>query len=434
MGQFGEVMFIRYPWTRQNKEPTMRTFCKSLLIAVLLTVVGISASAEGYRTALIDGERQIPVCVVKGAPYEMGKALGLLMKDEANAMVTRILAAAQMAGGDEFSDAALDKVWNITAPHISPRFKEELRGVAEGAGLPLEVLQRMHTIPLVQEYSCSSVAVWGEATALGDLFLTRNLDWVMALRAHDFPCLVLYLPDEGIPHVNVSFAGYIGSNTGFNAAGIALAEMGNSSGRDKPYDLDGYHFTMFFRDILYDAKTLEQALDVIRNAKRIKKYHYVIGSGKEGKGAKVVAHAPNLKIWRDNDPNDELAPNVMPNSVYEDEGRGAFPYLKKDYGKHTAQTIIDISKAIPIKGGNVLDAVYNATTFEMWITYAQGETEAYTLPYLHFNPRALLDFDAPTLPVLAKTDGVTLEMITGISCSTRLSTDPGWGVLDKEKK
>ena len=201
-----------------------------------------------------------------------------------------------------------------------------MRGLAEGAGLPLEALIRAHMVPLVATYSCSSVALWGDATANGDLYMTRNLDWELELNAHQFACLVLYLPDDGVPHVNVTFAGYLGCNTGMNAAGIALAEMGDSPNRDKPYNLDGYHFTMFFRDMLYEGKGMDQVLDMLRETQRIKKYHYVFGSGKEKRAVKIVAHAPDLVIWEANDPKDEFAPNVVENCVYNDEGRGALPH------------------------------------------------------------------------------------------------------------
>ncbi len=403
-----------------------------------LLLAGLTwAQAEGYRTVISDNGRSIPLCVVKGTPFEMGRSLGMLTKSEAQNMLARMLIAVQAEGGEEFSNAALDKAWATTAPHISERVKEELRGLAEGAEIPIETIQRAHMIPLIAEYSCSSIALWGEATQTGDLFLTRNLDWVMELKAHDAACVTLYLPVDGVPHINVSFAGYIGCNTGYNAEGIALAEMGNSGDEDKPYDLNGCHFTMFFRDMLYECKTLDQVLEKLKATPRIKKYHYVFGSGKEKKAAKVVAHAPNLHITFDNDAKDEYAPNVAANCLYEDEGRGAFPLIQKDYGKHTAQTVVDIVKAIPIKGGNVIGVVYDATSFEMWLSYAQGETEAYTLPFAHLDAKPLLDYSKPMQPVLATTQPDSSAASNPVSEATGSPTaepEGRWKKFDKEKR
>jgi hypothetical protein len=377
---------------------------RNMGLAILIFVgLSLGVRGEGYRTKIEDSGRQYAVCVVKGTPYEMGRSLGELMKPEATEVTARILGAVQADGNAEFSNDALDRVWKTCEPHISKAFQEEMRGLADGSGLPLDLLKRVHMIPLVDDFSCSSIAVWGKASEKGDLYLTRNLDWILDLKAHDYPCIVVYLPQKGVAHVNVSFAGYIGCNTGFNAKGIALSEMGDSPAKDKPYDLNGYHFTMLFRDILYQDTTLDQALDRLKSAKRIKKYHYVFGSGQEKKAVKIKAHAPELLLWPDNDPTDERAPNVLENCVYEDGGRGAFPLLKQDYGKHNAQTIIAISRAIPIQGHNVLNVVYNATTFECWVSYAKGETEAWTLPYVRIDCKPYLDFAQPVGPLVART-------------------------------
>ena len=375
-----------------------------LCAGLLNLLLAFNAVAEGYRTIITDGTREIPVCVVKGSPYEMGYAFGKLFQTEAKELVYTMLGACRMESPEEFSNEALDAAWAVNAPFIADRLKEEIKGLAAGTGIPLLDVQRVHMVPLISDYSCSSLALWGEATKTGDLYLTRNLDWVMGVRAHDRAALVIYLPDEGTPHMNASFAGYAGSNTGMNAAGIALSEMGDSPSREKPYSLEGVHFTMLFREILYDASTLEGALNLLRNVPRIKKYHYVFGSGQEKKGVKIKAHAPSLIIWRDNDKTDESFPDIAKDFIYNDEGRGAFPHLKKNYGKHTEETIIEIAKAIPIKGHNVLDVVYNATSLEFWISYAQGDVEAYKMPFVRGDLNDFLDYETPGGPVLARVD------------------------------
>ncbi len=117
-------------------------------------------------------------------------------------------------------------------------------------------------------------------TARGHLYQIRNLDYSMDAHLQDFRCVVIYIPKEGIAHINPSFAGSIGCHTGMNAEGITLTEIGDSPGRDRPYDLHGLHFMMMFRDILYSASTLDQAVQMIKDTKRIKKYHFVVGDGK----------------------------------------------------------------------------------------------------------------------------------------------------------
>ncbi|MCC6698629.1 MAG: hypothetical protein IT365_23600 [Candidatus Hydrogenedentes bacterium] len=372
-----------------------RTRYKTLLagLCALLVHATVPANAEGYRTSVGSGADEIAVVVVRGTPYEMGYALGELTKDESSALLNGFLTMSQATGDERYTNETLDKAWDTMSPFIHERFKEELRGLADGAGIRLEMVRRAHMIPAVSDYSCSSIALWGEATKDGHLYQTRNLDWSMEANAHKYPCIVVYLPNEGIAHFNISFAGFIGSNTGMNAEGIVLSEMGDSPSSDYPFDLNGTHFSIMFRDFLYDVHNLDEALDCFRRAKHIKKYHYVIGDGKHAKKAvKILAHPPDMQIWSDNDRADEFAPNVIANCVYNDEGRGAFPYITKDYGKHDSSTVTEISRSIPIKGGNVLDVVYDATDLKIWVAYAEGSIEAYKRPFVAVDLAQYLDY------------------------------------------
>lgn len=363
----------------------MRLLTQMLFIAIV-TVLSLCESvlAEGYLTSIGEGADKIPVVVVKGTPYEMGKQQGTLIKAPATEMITSLMQRVQQAEPERCSNESLDAAWNAIAPHTDARFKAELRGFAEGTGMSLKLLQRAHAMPVVMDYSCSGIAAWGAATKDGHLYQTRNLDWTMELGAQDYPCITVYIPDQGIPHVNVTFAGFIGANTGMNAKGIVLSEMGDSPGKDYPFDINGVHFTTLFRQVMYDADGLDQAIDLFKQAKRMKKYHYVVGDGVNRRAVKMKAHAPELIIWNDNDPHDELAPAIRKHLVYQDEGRGAFGPLQKVYGTIGAPEMIDIACQIPIKGGNILDVVYDATALEMWVSYAEKEHEAYQRPFVHF--------------------------------------------------
>lgn len=356
------------------------------------------ALANGYRTSVGEEPDRIPVVVLTGTPHEMGVAMGALMKNEISAFVPKYMEMTQQRAGERYSDAELDKAWDSVSKYMTPRYIEEMKGVAEGAGLPFDLVRRAHMVPVVGTYSCSAVAVWGKATRNGHLYQIRNLDYAVGAHLQDIPMVAVYIPQEGVPHINVAFAGVIGVNTGMNAEGIALSEVGDSPQRDYPYDLDGAHFMSLFRDILYDAHNLDEAVQKIKDAKRIKKYHFVVGDGKAPKAVKMRSHAPQLDIWGDNDPKDELAPKVLNNIVYHAEGRDpvAFAHLGLYQGRYDADAMIQLSKAVGSLGGNLLNAVYDATALECWVAYANGSNEcAYRRPYIHirmgdyvpFNPK-----------------------------------------------
>ncbi len=343
----------------------------------------------GYRFTITNSAARVPVVVVGGTPYEMGWQIGRLMQSEIQQFIPAVLAGFQKELNVDAD--ALDRIWSATAAHTDDRFEQELNGLAEGAGLPPRVLQHAHCLPLIMPYSCSSIAAWGPATEDGHLYQTRNLDWSMEAGAHEFPVLAVYLPAEGQAHVLPTFAGVIGANCGMNAAGVALSEMGDSPESEMPYNLHAPHFTAWFRTVLTDADSLSSVLNIFHHQPQTKRYHYVFGDGRtEKRAVKIRAHsseAPpdNIRIWKDNDPADELAPNVLPHVVYQDEGRGAFPTLKQQHGKLNAEELMDLACKIPIKGGSVLVALFDATALRVWASYAGGGQEAYQRPFVYLD-------------------------------------------------
>jgi hypothetical protein len=214
--------------------------------------------------------------------------------------------------------------------------------------------------------------------------------------------------------VHPTFAGVIGANCGLNASGVVLSEMGDSPRKEMPYALHAPHFTTWFRTLLYDAANLTEALETFQRLPQTKRYHFVFGDGRQEKRAvKILAHSPEppdrrIRIWRDNDPADELAPQVLPCVVYQDEGRGAFPTLRAEHGKFNAERLIALANQIPIRGGNVLNAVFDATALRLWVAYAGGDREAYQRPSVHLDLRRL-DADQDGRPDLEEgsrdTDG-----------------------------
>lgn len=348
---------------------------------------------SGHRTSVGEGDHEYPVVVVRGSPYDMGWHLGRLSKEEMQRFVPAAVAGIAKELGVS-KDVLLD-VWSRSAAYADDRVEQELAGLADGSGLPLSTLQAMHAVPLLMPYSCSSIAAWGQATEDGHLYQTRNLDWSLEVGAHNFPMIVVYIPDKGIPHVVPGFAGMVGAHTGMNARGITLSEMGDASKAEAPYHVHAPHFTVFFRTLLYDGDSLSRALDIFKAQPATKRYHFVFGDGQQEKRAvKVRAHSPEpadrwLSIWKDNDPADEFAPNVLNCIVYNDEGRGAFPTLRSEHGKLNGEKLVKLANQIPIKGGNVENIVYDATSLRMWVSYAKGSMEAYQRSYAFLDLKKL---------------------------------------------
>lgn len=365
-----------------------------------------ATAGAGHRFVVRNGEVEVPVVVVRGTPYEMGRQLGQLMRPE----IARLAPAAVAGFKQELKvdDATLDLAWATTAGYTDSRVLQQLVGLAEGSGQPVRLLQHVHCLPLLMPYSCSSIAAWGKATEDGHLYQTRNLDWSLRAGAHEFPVIVVYLPSDGLPHATPSFAGFIGAHCGMNAAGVVLSEIGDASAKEMPYNLHAPHFTAWFRTLLYDADTLSETLDLFRHIPPTKRYHFVFGDGRtDHRSVKIRAATggglarPEIDIWKDNDPSDEVAPKVLSCAVYHDEERGVFPALSAGLGRLNGEKMIALANSIPIKGGNVMNAVFDATGLRLWVSYAGGDREAYQRPYV-FLDLAKLDADGDKKPDFAK--------------------------------
>jgi hypothetical protein len=352
-----------------------------------------SNGGQGDRIVIGKEPASVPLVVVRGTPYEMGRQLGHQMRHEMEQFIPAALEGVKREL--KVSQETMCEVWSRSAAFADDRVEQELAGLADGSGLPLPMLQACHAGPLLMPYSCSSIAAWGQSTEDGHLYLTRNLDWTLALKAQEFPVIVVYIPEVGAPHVIPTFAGMIGAHTGMNARGIALAEMGDASEGEMPYQVHAPHFTVFFRTLLYDADSLSRALEIFQVQPLTKRYHFVFADGQtERRAVKIRAHSPEdpqqqVTIWNDNDPTDEFAPNVLSCVVYNDEGRGAFPILKREYGKLNGPKMVDLANHIPIKGGNLINVVYDATDLKLWVSYARGDQEAYQRPYNEIDLKTL---------------------------------------------
>jgi hypothetical protein len=115
----------------------------------------------------------------------------------------------------------------------------------------------------------------------------------------------------------------------------------------------------------------------------------------------MKAWAPDLVIWKDNDPTDEMAPAVFPDIVYHAESRTptALGHLTEyGQGRYDMDAVIQLSKSIGTLGGNLMNAAYDATAREVWISYALGEECAYRRPYV----RVKMDDFVPYNPTNAQ--------------------------------
>ena len=141
--------------------------------AFLLCLIFIQpVLAKNIVETIGDGENQITVLYLKGMPYDLGYIHGSTLKEEVKALYDLLLIAASKYA----SPYLLDIAYQQLEGYIPQDYKDEMQGLADGAGIDVKLVHRVHAIPDLSEMDCTFFAAWGNATVDGNLIQIRALD------------------------------------------------------------------------------------------------------------------------------------------------------------------------------------------------------------------------------------------------------------------
>ncbi len=162
-----------------------------------------------------------------------------------------------------------------------PRWLEEIEGIAEGAGVPVEDVLALNVRTEVVYAAkarqatrlagaCTAIAVLPEASASGETLLAQNWDWY----PHSLDTVVVLeaRPDDGPAFVTVVEAGLL-AKAGMNAAGLGLAT--NALATDAVSGRPGVPYHVVLRAIL-GCETISAALAAIQRGIRASSASYVL--------------------------------------------------------------------------------------------------------------------------------------------------------------
>jgi isopenicillin-N N-acyltransferase-like protein len=167
-------------------------------------------------------------------------------------------------------------------PHIeafSPPILEEMRGIADGAGVPLDAVLALNCRSELMfsaaragrlPSECTSFAVAPEANAGGRMLLGQNWDWVPFARE---VCVLLEVRrKDGPDYATVVEAGMV-AKVGFNEAGLGLCTNTLVSERDAGRLGVPYHVML---RALLDAGSVDEAVRVVSSAERALSANYLL--------------------------------------------------------------------------------------------------------------------------------------------------------------
>lgn len=374
------------------------------------TEQAIVSKAKLTRT---DDER-IRVLFTRGTPYERGYQQGYLLRKEMTANMGYLWERAMQ----KFRSAELfAEAYERMRPFIKDEFIEEMHGIAHGSRMPLEVVHYIHILADIGEWggkkqlgkilkqmlkgelatTCSNIATSKKATADGNMYVVRILDWGLhkISRLHQYPLITVNVPDTGIASANIGWVGYLGAVSGMNAEGITLGEMGY---RNPPNEtLHGEPMPFMLRRVMSETKNLTEVRELIKNAVGTCSYVFLMSDGKTGDSELYVKDRDRFLIFR---PGEHLKDEkedipAIADTVYGGRYNTVMTEkLNNNFGKITPQLLMD--ELIPqfAMKSNFQNVIYEPAKLRFWVSNAASKTRwAAEEPYTLFEfGKALTDF------------------------------------------
>ena len=397
----------RRPFCFGNKGGTMVVLAVALLVVHVLSCFGVAFAADVRPTAVakvvdrcgrgalldIAGQR---VLLLAGSPYEMGYQNGRLLKEHVAKLsetVVFIADAARAAKPEEFADqtVTLEQALARTRPFVDARYFEELRGLADGAGLPVRTVQLANIFP--EMFHCSGFALFGGATVGGRLLHGRILDYMTQVGLQDHAVVVVAQPDDYNAFVTVGYAGFIGSVTGMNEKQIAIGEMGGG-GRGQ---WDGMPMSYLLRKALEEGDTLQQAVGIFRDTPRTCEYYYVVSDGKIPDARGLACSPERFEVVEPGKAHPQLARPVADTVLMSagDRYEHLASLAEAQFGQIDVNAALDMMNR-PVAMTSCLHRVLFAPAEgELWVANAIDTSEenyaACYQPYYHYRLGDLLE-------------------------------------------
>jgi len=320
---------------------------------------------------------------LRGSPYEIGLQHGRLLAPNIHRLAERVVYGVgfyySIEKGQWFLHQAAQLV-ERQRPHIAPEYFEEMRGVADGAGLPLKLVQAANIFP--EFFHCSGLAVFGRATRGDTLLHARVLDYMTEIGLQDEAVTMAVARDGARRFVHVGYAGFIGTVTGMNEQQLAIGEMG---GRGEG-QWDGTPMAQLLRGALENCDTLEEALDYMRRRPRTCEYYYVISDGKSRTARGVAATPQTFEVIAPGQAV-PLLPEAIEDAVLMSAGeryRELVRRVRDRYGRiGPAEMQQIIARGVAMKS-NLHNAIFEPPTLSVWIAHASRHRPACDEPYIHY--------------------------------------------------
>lgn len=216
-----------------------------------------------------------PYVRVSGTPYEMGVQHGEQCRDRVHRFLDIILSDAVKGKTTREDVLRRTDAFRPLFEQCSPRLMEEVRGLADGAGLSSEealLLQIRGEIGNAHTEACTTFVISGEGTESGQILIGQNSD--MNPVQEDVGMVLHVVPDEGPRILMWTFGGHLGYH-GMNSAGVA--HFANALGGGPAWRLGLPHYPV--KRMMLEQTTVAKMLRVLDDHPVCSSGNYVVTGG-----------------------------------------------------------------------------------------------------------------------------------------------------------
>jgi hypothetical protein len=330
---------------------------------------------------------------LKGSPYEMGYQHGALLKDSIKENLEYMIkvrgdqALVKWQGVEIKPSSLIRMIISIQKPFVPQKYFEELQGLADGSGLDADLARVGNFIP--ELFHCSGFAVMNSATKDGTLYHGRVLDYAIDWRLQEHAVIIVAEPDGGIPFVNVTYSGFIGSVTGMNAEHVSIGEMGGGGYGH----WGGVPMALLVREVLSNAKTLDDAIAVFKDNPRTCQYFYVVADAKTNRAVGMEASWDKVQIVEPGTAHELLPLPVKDCALLSagDRYQELVKRAKTGHGKFDVEAALELMDRPVAMKSNLHNVLFKPKTTRFWVANASKDKEpAATQPYYQFQLTELL--------------------------------------------
>lgn len=373
------------------------------------------------------------VLVVSGTYYDMGvmigRELGQIMQEALTTGYPSIkrkiaLWLNKKHDIDREIEVALTAFDALTPPEA----KMEMRGIYDGcreAGYPLsdpQILEKLNILIELGEQECTLFAVQPPMSK-GHTYQLRDLDYYKNVNMIYIPTVIIRIPQDSNGNLidaataSFDFSSCIGGGilTGINEHGVVFSQSRGPF--FKRFSYQGMPIKYLIQQILSKSTTALDAIKIIDQNKPATSHFVIISDPLQTKDSlQLIFMGPELLKYVNCDSYPELSLIEYPDenqrfyellegTVYWTDMVGRkvngvpadfnmqdmYGLMKKNEQKLSSSTGLDIAKFV---GNDItfISALFDTTTREAWVAYADRKTPAHNNEFIHFDLKKYFDY------------------------------------------